>query len=100
MSSTGRRSSWVGVAILVAFGCIVAGVLVSCQSDRITGTNNGPLDAALVAQGKTIFRFDTFGDETFWTDTLQHARGDPDGVSPKTALSVGLKVDATRCRAA
>ena len=25
----------------------------------------------LVAQGKRIFRFDTFGDETFWTDTLK-----------------------------
>ena len=28
------------------------------------------MDPTLAAQGKDIFRFDTFGDETFWTDTL------------------------------
>ena len=26
---------------------------------------------SLVAQGKTIFRFDTFGDEAKWTDALK-----------------------------
>jgi hypothetical protein len=43
--------------------------------------------------GKTIFRFDTFGDEQLWTDVLQmqHVVAD---LSPATALSVGLKVDA------
>jgi hypothetical protein len=52
--------------------------------------------AAPIAQsstdGKTIFRFDTFGDEQLWTDVLQmqHAVAK---VSPATALSVGLKVD-------
>ena len=51
--------------------------------------------------GKQIFRFDTFGDEAFWGDTLKLHRaiegtkfgGVGAGVSPKTALSVGLKVD-------
>lgn len=55
----------------------------------------------LVKQGRETFRFDTFGDETFWGDTLhlnQAIAGAPNGgvgpgVSPKTALSVGLKVD-------
>jgi hypothetical protein len=28
-------------------------------------------EAALVAQGKQIFRFDTFGDESQWSDTLR-----------------------------
>ena len=42
--------------------------------------------------GKTIFRFDTLGDEQLWTDVLQmqHAIAT---LSPATALSVGLKVD-------
>jgi len=52
--------------------------------------------------GKQIFRFDTFGDEAWWGDTLKlhqaiaGARngGVGPGVSPKTALAVGLKVDA------
>lgn len=93
MPSTGRSSSWVGVAMLIAFGCAVAAALVSCHSDRVTGINQGPLDPALVAQGKTVFRLDTYGDESFWTDTLQLNQVIQSSVSPKTALSVGLKVD-------
>jgi len=93
MPSNHRHSSWIGVAVLIAFGCGVAALLVSCHSNRITGINNGPLDPALVAQGKSIFRLDTYGDESFWTDTLQLNQVIQSGVSPKTALSVGLKVD-------
>jgi len=56
----------------------------------------------MLTQGKQIFRFDTFGDEAFWGDTLhlhqaiagEKLGGVGPGVSPKTALSVGLKVDA------
>ena len=55
----------------------------------------------MLAQGRQIFRYDTFGDEVYWTDTLKLHRaiegaklgGVGPGVSPKTALSVGLKVD-------
>ena len=54
----------------------------------------GPLNPALVAQGRQIFRFDTYGDETFWTDTLRLHEVISSSVSPRTALSVGLKVDA------
>ena len=100
MPSNSRGASWVGVAVLVAFGCAVAAVLVSCQSNRITGLNEGPLDPALVAQGKTVFRLDTYGDETFWTDTLQLNQVIQSSVSPKTALAVGLKVDVDTLPAA
>src|SRR4029078_8156969 len=58
--------------------------------------------AQSVIEGRKTFRFDTFGDEAFWGDTLKlHLAiagaangGAGAGVSPKTALSVGLKVDA------
>ncbi len=64
----------------------------------------GQADAAaqaLVEDGKQIFRFDTFGDEDFWGGALQLNKaiagakngGVGPGVSPKTALAVGLKVD-------
>jgi hypothetical protein len=43
--------------------------------------------------GKTTFRFDTFGDEQLWTDVLQMQQAIAK-VSPATALAVGLKVDA------
>jgi hypothetical protein len=45
------------------------------------------------SDGKSIFRFDTFGDEQLWTDTLRMQQA-LKNVSPSTALSVGLKVDS------
>ena len=56
----------------------------------------------MIDEGRKAFRFDTFGDEAFWGDTLKLHQaiagakngGVGPGVSPKTALSVGLKVDA------
>src|SRR5262249_38287474 len=45
------------------------------------------------ADGKSIFRFDTYGDEQLWTDVLQ-LQNVIKNVSPRTALSVGLKVDS------
>ena len=55
----------------------------------------------MMDQGKQIFRYDTFGDETYWSDKLKLHQaiqgtkfgGVGPGVSPKTALAVGLKVD-------
>jgi mono/diheme cytochrome c family protein len=44
------------------------------------------------ASGQAIFRFDTFGDEQLWTDVLRMHEVIAT-VSPRTALSVGLKVD-------
>lgn len=53
-----------------------------------------PPDPDLVAEGRKIFRFDTFGDEARWTDTLRMHEVIATQVSPATALAVGLKVDA------
>jgi len=51
--------------------------------------------------GRKIFRFDTFGDQAFWGDTLRLHRaiagsrngGVGPGLSPERALALGLKVD-------
>jgi mono/diheme cytochrome c family protein len=48
----------------------------------------------LVAEGQRIFRFETFGDEKLWTDTLRLNEVIEKSVDPTTALKVGLKVDA------
>ncbi len=53
-------------------------------------------------EGRKIFRYDTFGSEAWWGDTLRlheaiagaNFGGVGPGVSPATALAVGLKVDA------
>jgi mono/diheme cytochrome c family protein len=50
--------------------------------------------AQVLAEGKQIFRFDTFGDEKFWTDTARMHEVVQSSVSPALALKVGLKVDA------
>jgi len=69
--------------------------LAGCSTDEpSTGTPERPLDPALVAQGRDIFRFDTFGNEVFWTDTARMHEVITAGVSPALALSVGLRVDA------
>ena len=52
-------------------------------------------------KGRRVFRYETFGDEVWWGDALQLHRalegsahgGVGSGVSPATALAVGLKVD-------
>ena len=83
---TSRRTE---VSLLLAAGVVVASLLVACDD------NDGPTqpDPALAAQGKDIFRFSTFGDETFWTDTLRMHEVIESAVDPTTALTVGLKVD-------
>lgn len=56
----------------------------------------------MLQEGRKIFRYDTFGSEAFWGDALklheaiagEKNGGVGPGVSPKTALGVGLKVDA------
>lgn len=77
------------------------------------GTNSGAddrdFDRAIqknardsIEQGRHTFRFDTFGDEAFWGGSLKLHQaiagsklgGVGPGVSPRTALAVGLKVDS------
>lgn len=68
------------------------------ENDRAIGANA----QKMIEEGRRIFRFDTFGSEAFWGDALQLHKaiagekngGVGPGVSPKTALAVGLKVDA------
>ena len=76
--------------------------LVGAAAALLSGCGNYPNqdDQALIARGKQIFRFDTFGDETQWTDKLRMHEVIRTAVDPTTALSVGLKVDAEALPAA
>ncbi|MEX2284632.1 MAG: hypothetical protein WEE89_19245 [Gemmatimonadota bacterium] len=87
-----------GVVLVIAS----AGTLTFCNDDNdLTGPiRTEPLNPALVAEGKQIFRFDTFGDEVFWTDTARMHQVIQGSVSPTLALQVGLKVDVDTLPAA
>ncbi|MHB1225117.1 MAG: hypothetical protein ACYC2G_13910 [Gemmatimonadaceae bacterium] len=69
---------------------LAGGLLTGCM-DR--GPTVPALDPVLVEAGRDIFRYDTFGDEQYWTDTLRMHEVIQAGVSPATALAVGLRVD-------
>jgi hypothetical protein len=94
-----RASVRRGLAWTVALGLVAACVVVACN-DNNGPTGPEPLDPQLVAQGMTIFRYNTFGDESFWTDTLHMNEVIETAVDPTTALSVGLKVDSDSLPAA
>ena len=78
----------IGGAVALAAAC------GGSEDSTITPEQNAAQQAALIEQGKQIFRFDTFGDERQWTDTLRMHEVISAAVDPVTALSVGLKVDA------
>lgn len=75
----------------------VAISLAGCGGSDSAGTvadAGSPRQLSMTETGKQIFRFETFGDEAQWTDTLRLHEVIEKAVSPETALSVGLKVDA------
>ena len=83
--------------LLILSGVGFAAVKAMAPFDSVIAKNG----TNMMNEGRQTFRFDTFGDEAFWGDTLQlhqaiqgaaHGGVGP-GVSPKTALTVGLKVD-------
>jgi hypothetical protein len=95
-----------GVAALLFLGSVIFNGTVSAMTSRAAAPTDPTTARAdrLVAQGRNIFRYDTFGDEAVWGGVLglnkaiEGAKlgGVGPGVSPKTALALGLKVDATK----
>ncbi len=73
------------------------------QAGASRAADDAVLDDAedMIAEGRRTFRFDTFGDEDFWGGQLQLHQaiqgadfgGVGPGLSPRTALALGLKVD-------
>ncbi|HZS57392.1 MAG TPA: hypothetical protein VFA65_23535 [Bryobacteraceae bacterium] len=71
----------------------------SHDDDHVGVTKNAQ---KMISEGRKTFRFDTFGDQAFWGDSLHlheaiegaKLGGVGPGVSPRTALAVGLKVDS------
>src|SRR4051812_25559866 len=95
-----------GLAATAVAGCLVL-LVQSCATPVQTDTDESQqgvnaYSRQMLDEGRKIFRFDTFGSEAFWSKTrLQDAiageknGGVGGGVSPNTALKLGLKVDVT-----
>jgi hypothetical protein len=87
---------------LTALACLIA-TIRTVKAGVEDKSGNQVISNAIekIQMGERVFRFDTFGDEAFWGDTLKlheaiegsKLGGIGPGVSPKTALAVGLKVD-------
>jgi len=97
----------VGVALLIWFGLSAweQGNAQAREFEEELTQNDRLINKharRMIEEGRQIFRFDTFGSEAFFGDALQLHRaiagekngGVGGGVSPKTALAVGLKVDS------
>lgn len=97
-----------GAVVVLISTLVLLASLAVVVSARPRGRASARLDnvvtqnaLTLIEQGREIFRFDTFGDEVFWGDTLQLHRaiagdalgGVGTGLTPKKALELGLKVD-------
>jgi hypothetical protein len=107
MPRSSRLRKAVRTGALMGACALAGGALFNVSAQSRTEKNAQPANATqhgkdLVSEGRRIFRFDDFGDDAFWSGALQLDKavagakngGVGPGVSPKTALSVGLKVDA------
>jgi hypothetical protein len=105
-----RRFIILTLLVTVAGG-IVAAVGMRVQGEATRSDANPSFDdlirshsQQMVAEGRRIFRDDTFGDEAFWGDALRlheaiagaKLGGVGPGLSPRAALGLGLKVDVER----
>jgi hypothetical protein len=94
-------SNWLAGSCAAAF---LGGMAAIAASPSSTGFDAEIANhaRAMIEDGRRTFRYDTFGSELFWGDALQLHKaiagekngGVGPGVSPKTALAVGLKVDS------
>src|SRR5262245_38769839 len=97
------------VFLIAAITGICGLPLAIISQSRNPGPGTHDFDAVIrnnarefMEQGRRTFRFDTFGDEAFWGDSLKLHQaiagtklgGVGPGVSPRNALAVGLKVDS------
>src|SRR4051812_28698254 len=92
------------IGCVLAVGSLLPLAYAQSKKESTPAAKNEPVindAAALIQNGRNIFRYDTYGDEAFWGDALQLHQaiqgsqfgGVGPGVSPKTALALGLKVD-------
>ncbi len=106
MRNVSRRAGWSCFSTAIGFVLVIAG----CGGGN--GGNNGSdgpntSEAPVVhqvgnaASGRDVFRFETFGNEAFWTDAIRLPAGIiATNFTPLKALQAGLSVDSDALDAA
>lgn len=102
ITPAGGRTRRVRLSLAVALGsALIGGSLAPARAGQ-TPAADGPADQGPefphavgdAAAGRQVFRFETFGNEGFWTDALRLPQGIVTaGVTPKQALTLGLSVN-------
>lgn len=95
--------STLALAIALSTATVAIGTRIEAQRP---GVSQGPADqgprlpqmtAGTLSDGREVFRFETFGNEGFWTDAVRLPAGiAAAGVTPLQALEMGLQVDSDR----
>jgi len=103
-----KKSASATLVVAVCVAAVWTAAFLAPHAEAREGNDDRSFDKAisknardLFSRGRETFRFDTFGDEHFWGDTLKLHQaiegsrfgGVGAGISPATALSLGLKVD-------
>ena len=102
-------AAWVSAAIVLLLGPALWGLVPASGKAKAKAASASAWDQqvdrngeVMLADGRAIFRFDTFGSEDFWGGALKLHQaiagaangGVGPGLSPAGALDLGLKVDA------
>ncbi|MGC8697800.1 MAG: hypothetical protein ACP5Q0_04935, partial [Halothiobacillus sp.] len=90
------KLSRVSYAILVSMIVSGTALLAGCNSssNNIATTPPTPVNPQITL-GENTFRYETFGNQGFWTQAMQLPQGlAAAGVTPLTALALGLNVNA------
>jgi len=104
-----KKPFWVLIIVGIAFSC--APYPKDVQTNPAVKAQRFPAESfdsviedhvdQMMEKGRQVFRYDTFGSETFWGDKLrlheaiagEKYGGTGPGLTPKQALQLGLKVD-------
>jgi hypothetical protein len=91
-----KRMAGLGISLVLALFLALKFFSIAAQTTDGSGEHDNVISQnaeQMLAEGRQTFRFDTFGNEAFWGDTLKLHEAVAK-LSPRQALALGLKVDA------
>jgi cytochrome c2 len=110
MANMPQRKMSAGIWAMMLLSATACGRTEPSPAAAPRAVSDGPADAAQAlpqrltgnaASGRDVYRFETFGNERFWTDAMRLPQGmEAARLTPKQALEAGLQVDVEAVPAA